>query len=143
MKTVLRGDQNRHVPGARSGPTKQPHWHVAVIDDDPGVRRSVSRLLRLAGFEVTTFESAEAFLASSAAFRCLILDVQLVGLTGLELYRQLEVSGRPVPAIFITSHEDYLADAASDGRRAWLRKPFEAGDLIDAIHRVVTEDAAE
>lgn len=129
-------DENRLVGEAQFERTKSPQWHIAIVDDDPGVRRSVSRLLRVAGFVVTAFESAEAFLGSTVVFRCLILDVQLTGQTGVELYRQLEGAGRFVPAIFITSHEDYLADAASDAQRLWLRKPFEARDLIRAIHRV-------
>lgn len=122
------------APGTQVTPTAP--WRIAVVDDDPGVRRSVSRLLRAAGFDVITFESAEAFLGSVLAFRCLVLDVQLTGQTGLELHRHLERSGRLVPTVFITSHEDYLAAAVSDTQREWLRKPFEARDLIHAIHRL-------
>ena len=110
---------------------------VAVVDDDEGVLRSVCRLLRTADFDVTSFPSAEAFLASQTAFRCLVLDVQLTGQTGVELYHHLEKSGQAPPAVFITSHEEYLSSAASSDRLEWLRKPFEARDLILAIRRLV------
>jgi len=110
---------------------------IAVVDDDASVRRSISRLLRAAGFDVFAFESAEAFLNGAAtSFACLVLDVQLGGQTGIELYGRLEERRRAIPVVFITSHEEYLDTASPDGRRAWLRKPFEARDLMDAIHRV-------
>ena len=114
---------------------------VAVVDDDPGVRRSVSRLLRAAGFDVFVFESAEQFLgAAPTAFACLVLDVQLGGQTGVDLYECLDQQQRAVPVVFITSHDEYLAAASADDRRVWLRKPFEAADLIGAIHRIVSRE---
>lgn len=140
VETAAQLRDNPHQMATRIERSTQPRWPIALIDDDPGVRRSVSRLLSVAGFDVTTFESAEAFLASPQTFRCLILDVQLTGQTGLELYHRLEDAGRLLPAIFITSHEDYLADGTSDGRRMWLRKPFDATDLVAAIRLVVTGD---
>lgn len=113
-------------------------WRIAVVDDDAGVRRSVSRLLRAAGFDVFTFERAEEFLNGPAtSFSCLVLDVQLGGQSGIDLYQHLEQSRRTLPVVFITSHEEYLATASSGDARAWLRKPFEARDLIGAIRRVV------
>ena len=120
----------------------QGGWRIAVIDDDAGVRRSVSRLLRAAGFDVFTFARAEEFLNGPAtSFSCLVLDVQLGGQSGIDLYQQLEQCRRALPVVFITSHEEYLATASSGDRRAWLRKPFEARDLIGAIRRVVSEVA--
>ena len=113
-------------------------WRIAVVDDDPGVRRSISRLLRAAGFDVFTFESAEGFLnGATTSFACLVLDVQLGGQTGIDLYRRLEECRRAIPVVFITSHEEYLDTASAAERCAWLRKPFEARDLIGAIHRVM------
>jgi FixJ family two-component response regulator len=113
-------------------------WRIAVVDDDPGVRRSISRLLRAAGFDVFTFESAEGFLnGANTSFACLVLDVQLGGQTGVDLYGRLEECRRAIPVVFITSHEEYLDTASAGEGRAWLRKPFEARDLIDAIHRVM------
>ncbi len=112
------------------------HRSIAVIDDDPGVRRSVARLLRTAGFGVATFESAEAFLSGDGTFQCLVVDIQLTGQGGLELDRQLAQSDRSAPIVFITSHEDYVANMASDETHIWLRKPFEASDLMNAIGRL-------
>ena len=117
---------------------------IAVVDDDPSVRRSISRLLRAAGFDVFTFESAEGFLnGATTSFACLVLDVQLGGQTGIDLYGRLEQRGRAIPVVFITSHEEYLDTGSSADRRAWLRKPFEARDLIDAIRRVMTGSSGE
>ena len=113
-------------------------WRIAVVDDDTGVRRSLTRLLRASGFDVLTFGSAQEFLTGApTSFRCLVLDVQLGGQTGLDLYDQLEESGRGVPVVFITSHEEYLGSPSSSDQRMLLRKPFEASDLIAAICRVV------
>ena len=113
-------------------------WRIAVVDDDTGVRRSLTRLLRASGFDVLTFGSAQEFLTGApTSFRCLVLDVQLGGQTGLDLYDQLEESGRGVPVVFITSHEEYLGSPSSSDQRMLLRKPFEASDLIAAIRRVV------
>ena len=75
--------------------------------------------------------------APPPSLRCLVLDVQLGGQTGLDLYQQLTELGRVVPVVFITSHEEYLEVASSSDRRALLRKPFEACDLIGAIRSVV------
>ena len=119
-------------------------WRIAVVDDDPGVRRSLTRLLGASGFEALTFESAEEFLRGTpASFRCLVLDVQLGGQTGMDLYDQLVACGHVVPVVFITSHEEYLGALSSSDRRALLRKPFEAPDLIGAIRRVVTAAEAD
>jgi FixJ family two-component response regulator len=122
----------------------RPGWRIAIVDDDPGVRRSLTRLLRASGFDVVTFGSAEEFLEGTpTSVRCLVLDVQLGGQTGLDLYDQPEECGRGVPVVFITSHEEYLGVPSSSDRRALLRKPFEASDLIGAIRRVVSADAAD
>ena len=126
------------MSAAQTSASVRPGWRIAVVDDDPGVRRSISRLLRAAGFDVFTFESAVELLEGTPqSFRCLVLDVQLGGQTGLDLYQQLEAGGRVVPVVFITSHEEYLAAPSSGEWRALLRKPFEASDLIGAIRRVV------
>ena len=115
-------------------------WRIAVVDDDPGVRRSISRLLRAVGFDVFTFESAEGFFdGATTSFACLVLDVQLGGQTGIDLYGRLEECHRAIPVVFITSHEEYLDAASSVDRRVWLRKPFEARDLLGAIHRVMID----
>ena len=123
---------------AQANASVRQGWRIAVVDDDPGVRRSISRLLRAAGFDVLTFESAESFLnGATTSFACLVLDVQLGGQTGIDLYGRLEECRRSIPVVFITSHEEYIDSAPSAECRAWLRKPFEARDLLSAIHRVM------
>ena len=132
------------INAARADADVRPKWRIAVVDDDASVRRSVSRLLRAARFDVFTFESAEAFLnGAMTSFACLVLDVQLGGQTGIGLYEHLEQGGRALPVVFMTSHEEYLEAGSSGRRRAWLRKPFEARDLIGAIYRVVAAEAGD
>jgi FixJ family two-component response regulator len=132
------------MSAAQTNASVRQGWRIAVVDDDPGVRRSISRLLRAAGFDVFTFESAEGFLnGATTAFACLVLDVQLGGRTGIDLYGHLEECRRSIPVVFITSHEEYLDSALPGERRAWLRKPFEARDLIGAIHRVIVGASGE
>jgi len=82
--------------------------YIAVIEDDEGLRRSLARLLRAAGYQPVTYQSAEAFLndAKHPVFDCLVVDVQLDGMSGIELSEQLAVSGSMTPLIFLTAHED-------------------------------------
>jgi two-component system response regulator FixJ len=109
---------------------------LAVVDDDPGVRRALTRLLGSAGFEVSTFASAEEYLASarSAAVDCLIVDVYLGGMNGLEMYATLAATGLAPPAVFVTAHDDAVAVAGVwDIDVTYLRKPFEVDALLEAI----------
>src|SRR3954451_6802649 len=82
--------------------------YVAVVDDDESICRSFGRLLRAAGFQPITYPSAEAFLADAKhpQFDCLVLDVQLGGMSGLALKCQLTAAGQTTPVIFITAHDD-------------------------------------
>src|SRR5215472_6915974 len=81
---------------------------VAIIDDDASVNRALGRLLRSEGFETTAFESAEDFLAEPLrdSFACLLVDIQLTGMSGLDLQRHLTAEGSRVPLIFITASDD-------------------------------------
>jgi FixJ family two-component response regulator len=112
---------------------------VSIIDDDDSVRRALSRLIRSAGLPVETFASAEEFLqaAGRAAPRCLILDVRLPGLSGLELYERLSAEGKSAPVVFISAYADdpmrELAQRA--GALAFLEKPFEDRQLLEAVAR--------
>jgi FixJ family two-component response regulator len=114
---------------------------VCVVDDDLSLLRGLRRLLGASGFTVEPFPSAEAFLESPHRTRaaCLVLDVQLGGLTGLELQEQLLAAGSRVPVIFITGHDDpRTRDRAQQVRAfAYLRKPFEDHALIDAINKAL------
>ena len=111
---------------------------IAVVDDDPAFRRALERLLRGAGYDVETFSSAEDYLAVGGGPRhcCLVLDVFLGGMTGLELRDQIARSGEPVPVVFITAHQDLAAVKQAAGGAPCLRKPFDEELLFEAIARV-------
>jgi FixJ family two-component response regulator len=115
---------------------------VCVLDDDPSVTRALGRLLRTAGFRVVTFISPAEFLASPAtqAARCLVLDVRLGERSGFALYEDLASSGRSIPVIFMTAHDDApsRARAARVGAVAYLRKPFAERLLLEAIGRALS-----
>ena len=111
---------------------------IGVVDDDPAFRRALERLLRGAGYEVETFSSAEDYLATGSVPRhcCLVLDVYLGGMSGLDLRSELARTGRPVPVVFITAHQDLTSVTQSAGGAPCLRKPFDEELLFAAIARV-------
>ena len=111
---------------------------ISVIDDDISVRRSLDRLLRSVRLEARLFASAEEFLNSGDTCKpdCLILDVRLPGISGIELHRSLLTRSYDVPVIFITAHgsDDHArSEAASDWTVAYFIKPFSGDELLDAI----------
>jgi len=121
---------------------------VAIIDDDASANRALGRLLRGAGFDPKGFESAEAFLAdpSRASFGCLLVDIQLTGMSGLQLQRQLQTEGSRLPVIFITAHDDPAArdEAVRRGCAAFFRKTDPGVLIIDALRRAtVTNGKAQ
>ena len=107
---------------------------VIVIDDDPGIRESLGRLLRSAGFRTDLFGSANEFLDASRPEgpACLVLDVRLPGQTGLEFQRELASAKRQLPIIFITGHGDIpmSVQAMKGGAIEFLTKPFREQDLL-------------
>ena len=112
---------------------------ISVVDDDISIRKSLSRLIRSAGLEVLEFASAEEYLNSAHPDKadCLILDVQLPGMSGIELLHHLKICGFMVPIIFITAHgsdEHARSEAASDWTVAYLIKPFSGEELLDAVN---------
>ena len=112
---------------------------VSVVDDDISVRRSLDRLIRSARLDVTVFTSAEEFLASEHPRKvdCLILDVCLPGMSGVELHRHLLASRCNIPAIFITGNgfdDRTRSEAASDWTVAYLKKPLYGDELLEAVH---------
>ena len=111
---------------------------ISVVDDDDSVRESLRRLIRSVGFAVQAFSSAEQFLNSDQfrETRCLILDVKLPGMDGLDLQRHLIASREEIPVIFITAHGDDAAriHALRNGALEYLFKPFSEEALLDAIH---------
>jgi FixJ family two-component response regulator len=119
---------------------------VAVVDDDPGMLRALARLLNAHGFATAEFRSAEALLAQGRiyAFHCLVIDIHLSGMSGLNLKRRLEASGWRIPTIFITASDDKssMSEAMETGCVAFLRKPFVSNLLIDAINGLPYQDEA-
>ena len=111
---------------------------ISIVDDDESVRESLWGLLRSVGFAVNVFASAEEFWNSDqlSISNCLILDVRMPGMSGIELQRQLVASGCNIPVIFITAYEDegMRAQAFLGGAGAFLIKPFSEEALLTAIH---------
>jgi FixJ family two-component response regulator len=116
---------------------------VYVVEDDASVRRAVTRLLRAHGLRTMAFVSAEAFLQTGpwGPEACLILDVQMPGMTGWELLAELEATGRTLPVIIITAYneEPTPEQARQAGIVAYLRKPFDEQVLLEALQRVQTQ----
>ena len=119
---------------------------VFVVDDDLSVREALSSLIRSVGLRVQTFASAQEFLAFERpdVTACLVLDVRMPGLNGLDLQRQLAHTERPLPIIFITGHGDIpmTVRAMKAGAIAFLSKPFREQDLLDAITASLERDGA-
>src|SRR5262245_58077116 len=111
---------------------------ISVVDDDASVRESLQCLIRSFGFAVEAFASAEEFLKSDHLpnTRCMILDVRIPGMNGLELQRRLAASHREIPVIFITAHggETARSQALKNGAVDYLLKPFREEALLQAIH---------
>jgi len=114
---------------------------IVIIDDDESVRKALGRLIRSVGLQVETFGTAEEFLQSAdqPTPDCLILDVHLPGLSGLDLQKQLKKEGRSLPIVFISAYsEDRVSRLALDeGAIAFLYKPFEERLLLEAMSRAV------
>ena len=110
---------------------------ISIVDDDDSLRNSLNNLIRSVGFRAQGFPSAEAFLNSSELHdtACLILDVRMPGMSGLDLQRQLVATNSPIPIVFITSHgdDDAQARALEAGAVAFLYKPFREEALLKAI----------
>jgi FixJ family two-component response regulator len=110
---------------------------MAIVDDDDALRTSLDNLIRSVGFRAHGFSSAEAFLRSNQVHEtaCLILDVRMAGMNGLELQRQIVAANWQIPIIFITSHVDdeARAQALDAGAVAFLYKPCREDDLLQAI----------
>ncbi|MBL8350216.1 MAG: response regulator transcription factor [Burkholderiaceae bacterium] len=119
---------------------------VYVVDDDLAVREALSSLIRSVGLQVQTFASAQAFLDFDRpdAPACLVLDVRMPGLNGLELQRELARGERLLPVVFITGHGDIpmTVRAMKAGAVDFLPKPFREQDLLDAIARSLAIDGA-
>ena len=117
---------------------------VFVVDDDLSMRRSLANLLRSVGFRVETFTTAQEYLEGTPvdAAGCLVLDVRLPGMSGLDLQREMARSREPRPIVFITGHGDVpmAVQAMKGGAVEFLTKPFREQDLLDAIRRAIDLD---
>jgi FixJ family two-component response regulator len=117
----------------KSGPT------VCVVDDDPSVCKAMGRLIKSAGFKVKTYDSAQRFLDENHTTEpdLLVLDVRMPGMNGLDLQNHLAASGRAIPIVFITAHENGRAKttAMAKGAVAFFQKPFDEKDLLGAIYK--------
>jgi FixJ family two-component response regulator len=120
---------------------------VFVVDDDPSVRKSLTRLIAAAGYTVEAFASAREFLARPLASGpcCLVLDVRMPGLTGLDLQKTLAQAVHRIPVVFITGHGDVAMSvtAMKAGAVDFLTKPFARKDLLGAIRRAVEKDTRD
>ena len=109
---------------------------VAVVDDDPRVRESLESLIESEGMSTLCFDSAEQFLDSGARHQavCLIADIRMPGMDGLELQRRVRLARPELPIIFITAHHDDELErrAFAEGAVYFIRKPFDAGELLRA-----------
>ena len=114
---------------------------VSIVDDDVSVRRSTRRLLHSSGFRAEAFASAGEFLDSKSAAEtaCLILDLRMPGMNGLELQRRLTQNGNPVPIIFLSAHasEEDERSALRAGAVRFLRKPISKEELLNAIREAL------
>jgi FixJ family two-component response regulator len=125
---------------------KQGDSIVFVVDDDASVRDAIKSLIGSVGLRVETFETAQEFLSSKRPDLpgCVVLDVRLPGLSGLDLQRELATHGIKLPIIFITGHGDIPMSvrAMKEGALEFLTKPFRDQDLLDAIQKALERDRA-
>ena len=127
------------------GGMPQNLFTVYVVDDDESIRRALKRLLRSVGHHAVTFDSAEEFMdwAPEGGAGCLVLDIRLPGMTGLDLHEKLSASGMKYPVIFMTAHDNsqWRQRAKEAGAIAYLKKPFDEQLLLDAIQLACHEAA--
>ena len=113
---------------------------IAIIDDDASLCRSLARLLKLTGYESCAFASAEEFLADSkrARFACALVDVQLGGMSGLEMQRAMNMLGDHMPVIFVTAHDEpaIRAEALQGGAAGFWSKSDDGARIMDAVRQV-------
>jgi FixJ family two-component response regulator len=121
-----------------------PEAVIAIVDDDPSVRRSLQRLIRSAGWKAEPFASAQEFLerCRTDAPSCVVLDLQLPGLNGLQLQKRLAEAGLEIPIIFLTGHGNIPASvqAMKAGAVEFLTKPIDEPDLFRAIQEAIERD---
>jgi len=124
--------------------SREPNAIIAIVDDDPAAREGLSSLIRSAGLQVETFASAQEFLARPGADApsCLVLDLQLPGLSGLDLQKRMAEVGMEIPIVFLTGHGNIPASvqAMKAGAVEFLTKPFDEQYLLKAIQEAIERD---
>jgi FixJ family two-component response regulator len=113
---------------------------VSVVEDDEEMRNAIRRVLEMAGYMTRLYDSAEAFLESGATApaACLVVDIRLPGISGVELHQRLRSAGSRVPTVFVTAYDDWHRRGLSlDENDACLVKPFPAETLIQAVSRTL------
>jgi FixJ family two-component response regulator len=119
---------------------------VVIVDDDRSIRNGTRDLLKAAGFSTAMFEDAESFLASAsrATAACLVADMRMPGMTGLELYEALVADGGGIPTVLITAHPDEVAQsrAREAGITCYLSKPFAPDDLLGCVREALAKSQA-
>jgi FixJ family two-component response regulator len=120
--------------------------YVAIVDDDESICRSLSRLLQTVGFRPVCYPSAQAFLDDwkHPRFDCMLLDIQMPGMTGIELKEHLNRAGSVLPVIYVTAHEDAEAreEALASGCEGYFRKTAAGNEILDAIRRAIARSKA-
>jgi FixJ family two-component response regulator len=123
---------------------REPEAVIAIVDDDPSVQRGLGRLIRSVGWKAETFTSAQEFLArpSTEAPSCLVLDLQLPGLSGLDLQTRMAEVGLETPIVFLTGHGNIptSVQAMKAGAIEFLTKPVDEKDLLRAIQEAIERD---
>jgi FixJ family two-component response regulator len=131
-------------PSSAKADTEPDRGLVFIVDDDASMREALSSLIRSAGFRVLSFPSAKEYLLQKSpdAPACLVLDVRLPGMSGLELQRELTAANNAIPIIFITGHGDIPMSvrAMKAGAVEFLAKPFRDNDLLQAIQQAIEHD---
>ena len=126
------------------GQLREPEAVIAIVDDDPSVRRGLQRLIRSAGWKAETFASAQEFLARSRVEspNCVLLDLQLPGLSGLDIQKRMAEVGLEIPIVFLTGHGNIPASvqAMKAGAVQFLTKPADEQELLQAIEEAVKRD---
>jgi len=131
-----RRDATAKGPGVSATPL------VCVVEDDPSVRAATGSLMRSLGYEVLLFDSAEAYLSrQSGRPHCLVCDVQMPGMSGIDLYENLVTCGRAVPTVFITGHAKTAVEQRIGDAARIVVKPFDGSELVAQIERALAEIA--
>ena len=132
------------LPNDPAGGVLFKRFMISIVDDDPSFRDSMRRLVKSLGYSAAAFASAAEFLASPrfAATDCLVADIHMPAMTGVELYRLLAETGRGIPTILVTAYPDERVKERmiSEGVRCYLCKPLEEAVLIDCLRSAITHE---